>query len=92
MRLVSSCSPAAPTQSLRVCSRRDYRFVRKRLPLFVRSGRAHGDVDSAAQYWAAMSQENVETIERAIAAINVRDIRSYLACWGSDRLAAPVGS
>jgi ketosteroid isomerase-like protein len=27
-----------------------------------------------------MSQENVETVERAIAAINVRDIDAYLAC------------
>jgi ketosteroid isomerase-like protein len=28
----------------------------------------------------AMSQENVETVERAIAAINARDIDAYLAC------------
>ena len=27
-----------------------------------------------------MSQENVETVERAIAAINARDIDAYLAC------------
>ncbi|MHB8235169.1 MAG: nuclear transport factor 2 family protein, partial [Solirubrobacteraceae bacterium] len=27
-----------------------------------------------------MSQENVDTVERAIAAINVRDIDAYLAC------------
>jgi hypothetical protein len=27
-----------------------------------------------------MSQENVETVERAIAAINARDLEGYLAC------------
>ena len=42
------------------------------------------DVDSAAPYCAAVSQENVETIGRAIAAINVRDIRGYLACCTED--------
>ena len=31
-----------------------------------------------------MSQENVEMVERAIAAINARDIRGYLACCTDD--------
>jgi ketosteroid isomerase-like protein len=31
-----------------------------------------------------MSQENVETVERAIAAINARDIAGYLACCTED--------
>ena len=31
-----------------------------------------------------MSQENVEVVERAIAAINARDIDAYLACCAGD--------
>ena len=31
-----------------------------------------------------MSQENVEVVERAIAAINARDIDAYLACCTGD--------
>ena len=31
-----------------------------------------------------MSQENVETVGRAIAAINARDIHGYLACCTDD--------
>jgi len=31
-----------------------------------------------------MSQENVEVVERAIAAVNARDIEAYLACCAED--------
>ena len=31
-----------------------------------------------------MSQENVETVKRAVAAINVRDIDRYLDCFTED--------
>jgi ketosteroid isomerase-like protein len=38
-----------------------------------------------------MSQENVETVERAITAINERDIDGYLACCTADiQLKTPV--
>ena len=38
-----------------------------------------------------MSQENVETVHRAIAAINRRDIDGYLACCTKDvQLVTPV--
>jgi hypothetical protein len=38
-----------------------------------------------------MSQENVEVVERAIAAVNDRDIDSYLACCTADvRMENPV--
>jgi hypothetical protein len=38
-----------------------------------------------------MSQENVELVERAIAALNDRDIETYLACCAEDdQLQTPV--
>jgi ketosteroid isomerase-like protein len=40
-----------------------------------------------------MSQENVETVERAIAAINARDIESYRACCTEDvKLETPMAA
>src|SRR5690349_4317383 len=43
-----------------------------------------------------MSQENVETVERAVAAINARDIDGYLACCTEDvelvTPLAPIGA
>ena len=42
---------------------------------------------------SAMSQENVETIERAIAAINARDLDGYLACCTENvELLTPLAS
>ena len=39
----------------------------------------------------AMSQENVEVVERAVAAVNDRDIDGYLACCTEDiQLQTPV--
>jgi ketosteroid isomerase-like protein len=40
-----------------------------------------------------MSQENVETVERAIAAINARDVESYRACCTEDvKLETPMAA
>jgi hypothetical protein len=40
-----------------------------------------------------MSQENVEIVERAIAAVNARDIEAYLACCTHDiELHTPVAA
>jgi ketosteroid isomerase-like protein len=40
-----------------------------------------------------MSQENVELVERAVAAINARDIEGYLACCSDNvRLETPMAS
>jgi ketosteroid isomerase-like protein len=40
-----------------------------------------------------MSQENVETVKRAIAAINARDIESYRACCTEDvKLETPMAA
>ena len=45
----------------------------------------------AEQRDSAMSQENVELVERAIAALNARDIEGYLACCAEDlTLATPL--
>src|SRR5438128_457675 len=46
---------------------------------FVRSGTAYGDVDSAARYWATMSQDNVEVVSQLITALNERDVDRYLS-------------
>jgi hypothetical protein len=40
-----------------------------------------------------MSQENVEVVERAVAALNARDLDSYLACCTQDvELVTPLAS
>jgi hypothetical protein len=40
-----------------------------------------------------MSQENVEVVKRAVAAVNARDIESYLACCTADvRMENPVAA
>ena len=45
---------------------------------------------SAAGYWAPMSHDNVEVVERLIAAVNARDLDGYLACCTEDvRLRTP---
>jgi ketosteroid isomerase-like protein len=47
-------------------------------------------MSSTAGYWPGMAHDNLEVVERVIAAVNERDIDGYLACCTDDiRLRTP---